>query len=262
MHSGNLGLLLLFGVMRSVHITAPRSFHLVDPVFSCALLESQCWKHVLCIIGAASRGFDGSFSILDLLCILSMLQKKFLIVFKCFAPNTFMIEDIYHSLIWSKGHIVEAFLWVCINYSSLSYFFSMICFSFWFGGFKEFYDLWQLFFLFSCLSLIYPGELSVRVNSFSILTKSLLPLPDKYHGLTDVDKRYRQRWDNILQLFLLVSHVSCDCVIWSNLNWLASLFSINTPLCKLSAYFSEEIVLLWALFLPNRFPVDPCSCLF
>ncbi|KAM7270032.1 hypothetical protein ACFE04_029246 [Oxalis oulophora] len=37
------------------------------------------------------------------------------------------------------------------------------------------------------------GELSVRVNSFVILTKSLLPLPDKYHGLTDVDKRYRQR---------------------------------------------------------------------
>ncbi|KAJ0083997.1 hypothetical protein Patl1_30037 [Pistacia atlantica] len=37
------------------------------------------------------------------------------------------------------------------------------------------------------------GELSVVVNSFGILTKSLLPLPDKYHGLTDVDKRYRQR---------------------------------------------------------------------
>lgn len=42
--------------------------------------------------------------------------------------------------------------------------------------------------------LVYlSGELSVCVNSFTILTKSLLPLPDKYHGLTDVDKRYRQR---------------------------------------------------------------------
>lgn len=38
------------------------------------------------------------------------------------------------------------------------------------------------------------GELSVCVNSFAILTKSLLPLPDKFHGLTDVDKRYRQRY--------------------------------------------------------------------
>ncbi|KAL2940679.1 Lysine--tRNA ligase chloroplastic/mitochondrial, partial [Bienertia sinuspersici] len=37
------------------------------------------------------------------------------------------------------------------------------------------------------------GELSVRVSSFAILTKSLLPLPDKYHGLTDVDKRYQIR---------------------------------------------------------------------
>lgn len=42
------------------------------------------------------------------------------------------------------------------------------------------------------------GELSVRLNSFSILTKSLLPLPDKYHGLTDVDKRYRQRYVDMI----------------------------------------------------------------
>lgn len=38
------------------------------------------------------------------------------------------------------------------------------------------------------------GELSVYVKEFSILTKSLLPLPEKYHGLTDVEKRYRQRY--------------------------------------------------------------------
>eukprot|EP00252_Welwitschia_mirabilis_P017040 TRINITY_DN37890_c0_g1_i1.p1 TRINITY_DN37890_c0_g1~~TRINITY_DN37890_c0_g1_i1.p1 ORF type:complete len:592 (+),score=116.60 TRINITY_DN37890_c0_g1_i1:179-1954(+) len=38
------------------------------------------------------------------------------------------------------------------------------------------------------------GELSVHVREFSILTKSLLPLPDKYHGLTDIEKRYRQRY--------------------------------------------------------------------
>ncbi|KAK4857127.1 hypothetical protein QYF36_024818 [Acer negundo] len=42
------------------------------------------------------------------------------------------------------------------------------------------------------------GELSVLVNSFAILTKSLLPLPDKYHGLTDVDKRYRQRYVDMI----------------------------------------------------------------
>ena len=37
------------------------------------------------------------------------------------------------------------------------------------------------------------GELSVLVKSWTMLTKSLLPLPDKFHGLTDVNKRYRQR---------------------------------------------------------------------
>ncbi|XP_039064140.1 lysine--tRNA ligase, chloroplastic/mitochondrial-like isoform X2 [Hibiscus syriacus] len=42
------------------------------------------------------------------------------------------------------------------------------------------------------------GELSVKVDSFSILTKSLLPLPDKFHGLTDIDKRYRQRYVDMI----------------------------------------------------------------
>ncbi|KAA8498453.1 Lysine--tRNA ligase [Porphyridium purpureum] len=37
------------------------------------------------------------------------------------------------------------------------------------------------------------GELSVYVQHFQVLTKALLPLPDKFHGLTDVEKRYRQR---------------------------------------------------------------------
>lgn len=37
------------------------------------------------------------------------------------------------------------------------------------------------------------GELSVKVSHWEMLTKSLLPLPDKFHGLTDVEKRYRAR---------------------------------------------------------------------
>lgn len=36
------------------------------------------------------------------------------------------------------------------------------------------------------------GELSVYVSSWAMLTKSLLPLPDKFHGLRDTEKRYRQ----------------------------------------------------------------------
>ncbi|KAJ0020603.1 hypothetical protein Pint_31449 [Pistacia integerrima] len=50
----------------------------------------------------------------------------------------------------------------------------------------------------SCVRVVPLRELSVVVNSFGILTKSLLPLPDKYHGLTDVDKRYRQRYVDMI----------------------------------------------------------------
>ncbi|EFJ35081.1 hypothetical protein SELMODRAFT_79851 [Selaginella moellendorffii] len=38
------------------------------------------------------------------------------------------------------------------------------------------------------------GELSVYVDNLVILTKSILPLPEKWHGLTDIEKRYRQRY--------------------------------------------------------------------
>ncbi|MEM0981927.1 MAG: lysine--tRNA ligase, partial [Cyanobacteria bacterium P01_H01_bin.58] len=42
------------------------------------------------------------------------------------------------------------------------------------------------------------GELSVKVRQYALLTKSLLPLPDKWHGLTDVAKRYRQRYVDLI----------------------------------------------------------------
>lgn len=42
------------------------------------------------------------------------------------------------------------------------------------------------------------GELSLHVRSFGVLCKSLYPLPDKWHGLTDVEKRYRQRYVDLI----------------------------------------------------------------
>lgn len=42
------------------------------------------------------------------------------------------------------------------------------------------------------------GELSVKVQRYALLTKALLPLPDKWHGLTDVAKRYRQRYVDLI----------------------------------------------------------------
>lgn len=42
------------------------------------------------------------------------------------------------------------------------------------------------------------GELSVKVNRLQLLTKSLRPLPEKFHGLTDHEQRYRQRYIDLI----------------------------------------------------------------
>jgi lysyl-tRNA synthetase class 2 len=42
------------------------------------------------------------------------------------------------------------------------------------------------------------GEISVRASEFVLLSKSLQPLPEKFHGLTNVDQRYRQRYVDLI----------------------------------------------------------------
>ena len=42
------------------------------------------------------------------------------------------------------------------------------------------------------------GELSLRVDGLRLLVKSLRPLPDKFHGLADVEQRYRQRYVDLI----------------------------------------------------------------
>jgi lysyl-tRNA synthetase class 2 len=42
------------------------------------------------------------------------------------------------------------------------------------------------------------GELTVEATSFTILTKAVRPLPEKWHGLTDVEQRYRQRYVDLV----------------------------------------------------------------
>jgi lysyl-tRNA synthetase class 2 len=57
------------------------------------------------------------------------------------------------------------------------------------------------------------GETSIKVKSLEVLTKSLLPLPDKFHGLSDVELRYRQRYVDLImnqdvqQTFILRSRI-------------------------------------------------------
>ncbi len=42
------------------------------------------------------------------------------------------------------------------------------------------------------------GEISVRAKSITLLSKSLLPLPEKFHGLTNTDLRFRQRYVDLI----------------------------------------------------------------
>lgn len=42
------------------------------------------------------------------------------------------------------------------------------------------------------------GELSIKADKFQVLTKSLRPLPEKFHGLKDVEQRYRQRYLDLI----------------------------------------------------------------
>ena len=42
------------------------------------------------------------------------------------------------------------------------------------------------------------GELSIKVKEYTPLSKALRPLPEKYHGLTDVEERYRRRYVDLI----------------------------------------------------------------
>ena len=42
------------------------------------------------------------------------------------------------------------------------------------------------------------GELTIRVQQLEVLNKALLPLPEKWHGLADVEMRYRRRYLDLI----------------------------------------------------------------
>ena len=69
---------------------------------------------------------------------------------------------------------------------------------------EESFDLFRKFDLGDIVGLVgrpfrtKTNELSLRAESVQLLTKSLLPLPEKWHGLTDVETRYRQRYLDLM----------------------------------------------------------------
>ncbi|NUS59411.1 MAG: lysine--tRNA ligase [Lysobacter sp.] len=66
-----------------------------------------------------------------------------------------------------------------------------------FAAFKDL-DLGDIVAAEGVLTRTRTGELSVRADKLRLLTKALRPLPDKFHGMADVEQRYRQRYVDLI----------------------------------------------------------------
>lgn len=64
--------------------------------------------------------------------------------------------------------------------------------------FKKRIDIGDIVWAEGTLFVTQTGELTIKVSSFRLLTKALRPLPEKWHGLSDVETRYRQRYVDLI----------------------------------------------------------------
>ena len=67
-----------------------------------------------------------------------------------------------------------------------------------FEDLKELVDIGDWIGVHGSIKKTNKGELSIKVLKWEMLSKSLKPLPDKWHGLTDIEKRYRQRYLDLI----------------------------------------------------------------
>ncbi|MEM1231727.1 MAG: lysine--tRNA ligase, partial [Pseudomonadota bacterium] len=65
-------------------------------------------------------------------------------------------------------------------------------------AFRDWCDLGDIIAIQGTLMRTNKGELTVSATEFTLLNKTLRPLPDKYHGLTDTEARYRQRYVDLI----------------------------------------------------------------
>ena len=82
------------------------------------------------------------------------------------------------------------------------------------------------------------GEISVKVDSYTLLSKSLQPLPEKFHGLTDTDIRYRQRYvDLIMNTEVKDTFIKRSKIIASIRNYLngQGFLEVETPMLVANA---------------------------
>ncbi len=67
-----------------------------------------------------------------------------------------------------------------------------------FERFKKYIDLGDIIWTEGNLFVTQKGETTLHVKSLTLLSKCLHPLPEKFHGLTDVEQRYRQRYLDLI----------------------------------------------------------------
>jgi len=111
-----------------------------------------------------------------------------------------------------------------------------------FEDLKEIVDIGDWIGVYGTIKKTNKGELSIKVEKWEMLSKSLQPLPDKWHGLTDIEKRYRQRY-----LDLIVNPHSknvfktrAKCISFIR-NWLdnRNFLEIETPILQSEAGGAE-----------------------
>ena len=64
--------------------------------------------------------------------------------------------------------------------------------------FIKYFDLGDFLHIQGDLFITHKGELTVLVKKFELISKALLPMPEKFHGLTDIETRYRQRYLDLI----------------------------------------------------------------
>jgi len=67
-----------------------------------------------------------------------------------------------------------------------------------YGVFKKSLDLGDIIGVTGALFKTKTGEITVRVDSFTLVSKALRPLPEKWHGLSDPEQVYRQRYLDLI----------------------------------------------------------------
>lgn len=77
----------------------------------------------------------------------------------------------------------------------------------------KYYDIGDIFGVAGKLFITHAGELTIVVEKLQLLSKSLLPLPEKWHGLKDIEIRFRQRYVDLIvnpdvkKVFVTRSHM-------------------------------------------------------